>query len=328
VGDMTTNPRMLTSLAGVVVVPRNGLANRLQAWASAHALAQEWDVPLRVVWEPEEVLPASAHDLFAESLVEDSFSSPDLIRELTEHVHQDLPRYLTRLGDVLVLAGHDRGEQAFMDDVLSVIADGSGIAHLIVIAGGNFHLPGARDAPLQRGHFYQNLLWSDQVYERAHSGRSPDPSYLALHIRETDRSLDAPTARAIRAALGTMQRRYPEESNVFITADSAGAVEHWTEITRSQGLTPWSLPMVEHQRTRKSAMIDAAADWLLLSGAIASVHPAASTFSTEAATASGHEAASIALQAPSLLRQMRKVKGIFQAGLTYPERRRRRNADK
>ena len=53
----------MTSVPNVVVFPRNGYANRLQAWASA-AIVLEWGAPLKVCWEEEAVCPANASSLF------------------------------------------------------------------------------------------------------------------------------------------------------------------------------------------------------------------------------------------------------------------------
>lgn len=305
----------------VVVVPRNGLANRLQAWASADILAKQWQAPLHVVWEPEDVLPAPAEALFARSTVSESFTSPDLIRELTKHEHSELPRYLSRRGDVVVLAGHDLGEQAFMADLAAMVETSTCPMSIVLIAGGNFHLPGTDDARPKRGAFYHGITWSDDVYDRVTSAQPPDSPYLGLHIRQTDRSIDAPSSRSLRAALRNMTKRHPDERSLFISADSPKALEVWTEVARRDDLAPWSLPHVEHQRNQTSGIVDAAADWLLLSRAKALLHPAASTFSTEAAAASSNSEESVALRAGQVLRATRRARKLLHAGVTYPARR-------
>lgn len=320
-GRVTTDRSASCSVENVVVVPRNGLANRLQAWASAAILAQEWQVPLNVVWEPEDVLPATAESLFADSVVREWFSPPELIKELTGRSHDDLPRYLTQRGDVAVLAGHDRGEQTFMPALNSMVSASQGPSSLILIAGGNFHLPATENARAQRGAFYRRLIWSDQVYERVRSVQPQNLPYLGLHIRQTDRSLDAPSSRSLRRALRAMKKRHPEVSSLFISADSPEGLNEWMTLARTEGISPWTLPHIDHRRGQVSGIVDAAADWMILSNALALVYPAASTFSTEAVVASGHIEESLALRADPVLRQARRAKALLRAGVTYPERR-------
>jgi len=305
----------------VVVVPRNGLANRLQAWASAAILAKQWEAPLHVVWEPEEVLPAPAEVLFARAMVSESFSSPDLIQQLTQQTHSDLPRYLSRRGDVIVLAGHDRGEQEFMVDLVAAVAASPDPVSVILIAGGNFHLPGVDDSRNERSVFYRGITWSDQVCDRVMAAQPPTSPYLALHIRQTDRAIDAPSSRALRAALRRLRQMHPSERGLFISADSPEALVSWTDVAVREGFAPWSLPDVSHQRNGTSGIVDAAADWILLSRATALVHPGASTFSTEAAVASGYSGGSVALRAGPILRAMRRAKELLRAVATYPSRR-------
>ena len=316
-GRVTAGPRVTR----VVVVPRNGLANRLQAWASANILAKHWAAPLRVVWEPEEVLPAPADVLFAGSLVSESFSSPNLIRDLTQRGHSELPRYLSRGDDFVVLAGHDHGEQAFMADLAAMVEASTRPVSVVLIAGGNFHLPGVDGAHLKRGAFYRGLTWSDDVYDRAASAQPPDVPYLGLHIRQTDRSIDAPSSRSLRGALRNMKKRHPDDRSLFISADSPQALEVWTKVAQREELVPWSLPYVDHQRNQTSGIVDAAADWLLLSRAKALLHPAASTFSTEAVAASSYSGESVALRAGQGLRATRRARELLHAGVTYPARR-------
>lgn len=305
----------------VVVVPRNGLANRLQAWASAAILAAEWDAPLKIMWEAEAAMPAEAADLFAPQVVERLFTGPDLISSLTGLEHSDLPRHLSRTGNSLVLAGHDLGEQAFMPEVVETLRASDAPLSLILIAGGKFHLPGAPDFIRQRGIFYRELAWSDSVNNRYTEGVRGRGPYAALHVRQTDRSQQAPSARMIREGLSRL-RSLVTEHDLFIATDTDVALAHWTQECRRMGFRPWSLPDVERSRSRVDAVIAAAADWRLLAGATGLVYPAVSTFSGEASVASGHPQRGIALEAGPVLQRLRSATEFARAVLTYPIRRR------
>lgn len=303
----------------VVVVPRNGLANRLQAWASAAILAAEWDVPLKVVWETEPAMPATAADLFAARVVERFFTDPDLVTSLAGAPHAELPRYLSRSGQALVLAGHDRGEQVFMVELMKRVRASRTEVNVVIIAGGNFHVPESTDPEHRRGLFYRELTWSDTVMRRVLECHEAFDQYVALHIRQTDRSLEAPTSRAIRRALGELRQFLPERS-LFIAADTAVGQERWAREALSLGFIPWSLPRITRQRSRVEGAIDAAADWVLLSRAQASVHAAASTFSVEAAIASGRPERSIPLAAKASTQRFRSAVKLAHSMVRYPQR--------
>ena len=89
----------MTSVANVVVIPRNGYANRLQAWASAAIVARTWGAPLKVCWEEEAVCPADASSLFRSAGEGSTFISSDEVEGLLGGSHEGLPRYLAHDSD-------------------------------------------------------------------------------------------------------------------------------------------------------------------------------------------------------------------------------------
>lgn len=304
----------------IVVVPRNGLANRLQAWASAAILAAEWDVPLKVVWETEPAMPATAADLFASRVVERFFTDPDLVTSLAGAPHAELPRYLSRSGQALVLAGHDRGEQAFMPQVVDAVGASNAPSTLIFIAGGKFHLPVAPNFVRQRGTFYREIAWSPAVDVQYGAGVESRGRYAGLHVRQTDRSLQAPPARMIRHGLAQLEAMVPER-DLFIAADTDEALEHWVTESRRLGFQPWCLPDMDRSRDRVGAIVTAAADWRALAGATGLVYSAVSTFSEEASVASGHPDRGIPLEASVAVQRMRAAGTQARSVFSYPARR-------
>lgn len=309
------------SLDRVIVVPRNGYVNRLQAWASSAILAAQLDVSLRVLWEPEGVAPAGADALFAASVVSRQFIHHDDFHAIVGREHALLPRYLTLDPEngVVVLAGHDRGEQAFIPELLRMLDDSR--AHtLVLIAGGRFYLPGDEDFIRQRSLFYQRLAWSDVVEDRvaqALVGRTP---FAGLHIRQTDRSLEAPTPRTIRDGLRLL-RDQRGAGPLFVAADTAHGRDRWTAEAGELGFEPWSMSDVDLDRGAAGAGIDAVADWRVLAHAEAIVHPAASTFSEEASVASGHHERAIPLSSSAARQRARAWAVLGRSAASYPWRR-------
>lgn len=310
------------SLERVIVIPRNGYLNRLQAWASAAILAAHYDVPIRVLWENESIAPAGAEELFAPSLVASAFIERDELDELLAQPHEDLPRYLTSIPElgVAVLAGHDMGEQAFMGDLEALIAQNSWLKTLIIIAGGKFHVNGTANFTRQREVFYRQLRWNGAIDDRVQRELSARGAFNALHLRGTDHALSSPTPHQVEAALTALRLRSDERS-LFIAADTASTRELWTQASRELGFEPWSVSGISLERGSSSAGVDALIDWRLLGSSQALVYSTVSTFAEEAAVASGNVEQAIPLTASAVTQQRRKFGRLFNAGLTYPKRK-------
>lgn len=310
-----------SSLDRVVVVPRNGYANRLQAWASSAILAAELDASLEVCWEPESAAAADASTLFAPRLVDRQFIAD---RELASQIGlptADLPRYLTLDAErsLIILAGHDRGEQVFMPELIDLLDHPCSPRTLVIVAGGKFHLPGIRDFVMQRRVFYQRIAWSPEVDATVASTLAQRPPFSALHVRHTDRSGEAPPQHAIRRGLQALATTGAPQS-LFIAADTPEGREHWMRTSAAMGFEPWTRPHIDLDRADPHSGVDALVDWRLLSCAEAIVHPRASTFSEEAAVASGHEGRAIALTASPALQRVRHATAVVRSAATYPRR--------
>lgn len=304
------------------IVPRNGYANRLQAWASASILAADLRADLRVVWEPEAVAPAVPEDIFSPSTVTGSFAPSNLLADLLGTRHQDLPRYLNALPerDAVVLAGHDRGEQAFMASLAQLLAVPDGPSTLVIIAGGKFHLPDRVPfAPALRG-FYQGIAWSAAVDDRTNATLDGHGPFIGLHVRQTDRSREAPADRSIATALGSLRDRFGVDS-LYLATDTEQARTTWQPRAAALGLRAWWMPGVDRDRGSVTAAIDAMAEWRVLASAMAIAYPAASTYSTEAAIAGGTDACSLALTAPDWLQRVRSLREQARSATRYPARR-------
>ncbi len=313
-------------LERVIVVPVNGYANRLQAWASAAILAAELDVPCQVLWEPERVAPATPETLFTEALLRRSFTSPADFRALVGSAPSDMPRYLHRddTRGVVSLAGHDLGEQALIPDLLAALSHSPSPTTLVIIAGGKYSLPDDTLFARRRQVFYSGLDWSQQVRERVAGTSCTHAPYVALHVRGTDRSLTAPTRSQVRQATTSLHARFPDHS-LFISSDTDDSARQWTAWAQESGLQPWVQKEVDRDRTNPVAGIDAVVDWILLGKARAGVGALASSFAEEAAIAGGHAPDWLLLEAPVRAQRVRAARMHGRNALTMPRRRLRRH---
>ena len=280
------------------------------------------------MWEPELAAPAPFEELFAAhptfAGLDHSWLERSALDDFIGAPHEDLPRYLTVSDDgrFALLAGHDRGEQVFMDQVVSLHEQAGQPLTLVIIAGGLFYANSAGSAlhqtfSAERREFYTSLRWHEQIVDRAESV-SPGTEYVALHIRTTDRSLESPTRRAITSALTDMRSR-TGVSSLFIAADTPEGRDFWGAYAQSIGFDRWCVEDTDFSRVTLSGGRSAAVDWLLLSRAQGLTFAAASTFSSEAATAAGCE--TWPLEASYVTKTLRRGSSHLRNVITYPSRR-------
>ncbi|MDO8733431.1 MAG: hypothetical protein Q7L55_12815 [Actinomycetota bacterium] len=309
------------ALQQVIAIPRNGYINRLQAWASASILGKALGVPTRLLWEFEPAAPASADELFGSEFLNAIRISREEVDALLGCDHEDLPRYLTALPErhAVVLAGHDRGEQVFMSQLQDALAKDSTVRSLVIIAGGQFHEQNIHAFDQLRREFYQSVQWNTALESRVRAALDGRGAFLAVHVRQTDRSLTAPTTRSMRHALSRLQGQ-TQLTSVFIAADTPDARDAWQGIVRDLGLKPWSLNEQGHDRSSTKGGVDAMVDWRILSAAQGLVYSADSSFGHEAATMIGKNKPTIGLRASSGQQRARNLLRLAHSAVTYPRR--------
>ena len=312
----------LNNISRVVVVPRNGYANRLQAWASASALAEHIGVSAQVYWEPEDVAAAHPEDLFEDAWLTWRTISADELRDLIGSDHASIPRYLTHDEgrSVIRLAGHDRGEQAFMSELVALGRSLPTPQTLVIIAGGKFHVTGESQARTARQAFYRSLSWNSIIDDLVRKVIPSNGRYAALHVRTTDRSIEAPSRATIRRALEQVCHDFADRS-LFVCADSPEACRCWSVEARNLGFEPWTVDEVEYDRSLPANGISAMVDWRLLAGAETVIHPSESTFSSEATVAGGSWDQSLPLTAGPWLRSARSFQRALDNAASFPRRR-------
>jgi hypothetical protein len=312
--------RDMTQAKRVIVVPRNGYVNRMQAWASASILANAWDAGLDVVWEREDIAAAGLNDLLRTRDLAGRCITAEELTDVLGVPHQSMDRYLTidRDRGTAFLAGHDRGEQAFMDQLHDVLVDEPTISTVVIVAGGKFCLPGTAAFASKRRDFYLDLPWVSGISDGVASVSGSMAAYIGLHIRETDRSHDAPTRKAITSALLAISEE-SKVTNVFLAADTPEARGWWSAHLERLGLSVWSNADDHLDRSDERSGPAAMVDWLTLGRADGLVFSAASSFGHEAAVMCGDAALVRGLRARRVRRysrQFRHVSGAVVRRLT------------
>jgi len=313
----------------VLLFPRSGYSNRLQAMASSAILAKRLGAEFRICWESENVVPEGPELTFDPQFCAEVMVTPTQCKDDWGIVRDELPRYLHVLPDrrMIVLAGHERGEQVFMADLARAIEAASHSTTIVVIAGGQFFLDS--DSSLHpnwqstfraaRHDYYASVPFHPAIESGAARAIADREPFLGLHLRYTDRAHQAPLDSQIRTALLSAADS-SGLANVFVAADSRATRERWSKVAGEVGLQPWSFDHGSWDRSAMGSGQAALTDWRILTRAERLIYFAESTFAEEAAVASSGYDRSIALRASAVRSTLLRARGLAQAAVSYPQR--------
>lgn len=304
-------------IASVIVVPRSGYVNRLQAVASAAILAEELGTDFRMCWEPQAVAPASAAMIFGRDFLDAVAISPHEFQIQVGIDYLDVPRHLTENPRSIFLAGHELGEQHFMHDLSHKIDQLQETKDLIIFAGGHFSLDPSIAATDKRGAWYRQLIFSEEITSVSKKLIDEHEPYLGLHLRYTDRSHQTPLDRDIKAAI-LSQVQSTGITSVFVASDTSQRRDKWFGILSSLSLNPWCAETITINRSQEHAGIGAMVDWVVLGHAQSSVYFAASSFGHEAAVMAKTVGVSSSLSAHMLTRVQSRGKELWRSLVNYP----------
>ena len=312
------NPQGIQTVERVVVVPRSGYINRLQAMASAALLAQHYEAEFKVCWEPQSIAPAAAEVIFNTSFVDQHLLSTYSFREQFGYECSDVPRYLNCDAHVISLAGYEYGEQFFMPDLQGLIANLKHPLEVVISAGGNFSLSDPDMACEQRGNWYRNFIFSRAVEQAVKEIIHVNGRYIGLHLRYTDRAHETPLTREIDAAI-RKQVDLTGVTSVFVSSDTPAQRDKWLKKLSESGLKPWAAQLSSHDRANELAGVGAMVDWKVLGSAVSSVYFEASSFGREAAVMAGSTATSTALAGHPFHKWKSRGSSVASAVLHYPK---------
>jgi len=311
----------------VIVVPRNGYINRLQATASASILAAQLGAEFSVCWLPQKAAPAACETVFgpAPSL---KFATESQLNEILGFDLGSFPHYVNShvvsgIGRVVTFAGHEQGEQPLMTELVQEL-ESSEWNELVIVAGGRFFLEAGGESNewdsekfrAARQSWYQSLALAPEIENKVNS--FSNERFIGLHLRYSDRSHQAPSRSEIKRAVMSMCEQ-AGVSRVFLASDSVGEREYWQNLLPTLGLIPWELD-TEILSELAGAQL-ALADWKILGQAQALVYFAESSFGYEAAVSSGRFATSIALEPNRFVSAVVQAKSLLANVLSAPRRR-------
>jgi hypothetical protein len=316
----------------VLIIPRNGYINRLQAIASAQILANQIDAELKVAWVPQVAAPAQEKIVFNSADIDKYFISEEKCQKMCGFLPSEIPRYLktsaTESGvRVVTLAGYDLGEQYFMRELRGLINTQKGSQVIAISAGGRFSLESESqsiewDSPtfqLDRFRWYSELKFHEEIESAIRSAAGSEP-YLGLHLRYSDRSHQTPTRREINEAVQKLAR----EANIrriFIASDSRSERERWSIKLKERGFSVWWYDSGGGNRNQELGALGALIDWRLLGMSKSLVYFKESSYGYEAAVSTKNFSGSLGLEANRILSLAIRGQKFTRNAITVPKRR-------
>ena len=319
----------------VIIYPLSGYINRLQATASAALLAEDLGAELVVCWDPQPAAASPAFAVFSDDFCETNVVSVSELEKRTGISIDSLPRYLQVSSEtaMISLAGHDLGEQHFMIelgqqiDALQYMSLAKP-ATIVLKAGGNFFLPKLgstheeqiHEFRMRRGAWYRNMPLNPRIDEQAALAIEAAPIFSGLHLRYTDRSIEAPTDRQIMKALEQLGTSV-DDTSLFIASDVPDKRDLWFARSGKMGFDPWTIEHEIIERSHPRSAQPALIDWRILGSARALVYFAESSFAHEAVVAAGSFDESIGLSAHPALSTARRLGQFSRSAVTWPRRK-------
>ena len=280
---LTPASRVLTVIPPLILIPKNGLGNRLRAIAGGLATARALGRELEVLWEPYDGSATKPEDLF---------DAPSGFRFVTPEdaarrgvISRDIPKYVSSENGIVSLRGYDRGQQVLLPQFLE-LARTNPHKEAVIAAGNYFHPDAHSNQEIERltvpdrQELSRNLPFNQNVTSRALQSRPPG-DYLAVHLRSSDRRKEVPSpARVLSTAVSVAKRS--NLIDIFVCSDTEETRAHATNFLQEKGLHVFFEPQSPARRDVEGE-INAGADFVNLQHARIVVGSQLSTFATEAA---------------------------------------------
>jgi len=267
----------------ILVIPVNGIGNRLRAISSGLFLANKLRRDLHVLWEPVDLLPGKWDELFDNSS-QVSFISREDAKLKGFLPAYDVPLYLGEDRSFVTLRGYDRGESPFAREFYLRLRRHDE-KQAVIMAGNSFH-PHAKTPERalsllreSRRALQVKLCLSETVWQRV-AEISPTESYLGLHLRGTDRAHDASPTQELLDAATKLAAKF-QLSSIFMSSEDDDLLSHAKKALKERSLKTF-YNLEKRPMDTTGGTLDAFSDFLALRGAKAFVGNSRSTFSTEA----------------------------------------------
>jgi hypothetical protein len=281
----------------LVLIPINGLVNRLRAMASAAIFAEQHSMSLDFFWIATNVMNCNPLEVFSSEFCQAHFKSVDNNSSLDFLASQREEIFAVKGSDLLVAGGRS-GEQKYLAKVKETLIPNAKILRLIIKSGGLFHdcehigCVDCKSFREKRADFYRAIGSSTPVMSEVDFLESKLGSdFIGLHIRQTDKSRDERVSinRMIRELKKELKKKdlYKEFPRVFVCGDDPRGLEEVSRLLNKLRIENLVRLDIDFNRENSSNAISAYSDWLMLSRATKIFFYGNTSFSYEAAVLGG-----------------------------------------
>ena len=264
----------------IVIIPVNGLLNRIRSILSSKLIANILNEKLCVLWIPEKCCNCHYEDIFGNNgLLWDGICSSDIVSFTNKYniIPDKIPQYFVELYNVCTLRGFIKGEQYFMPQFMA-----SKCELKVIKAGGSFYDPDISKETYnkQKMELYSHIVFNKFIIDNI---ATIPTKTLGLHLRFTDRMKYVPSSNVI---FNTVKKMVYNNSikNIKIVSDDLD--RKGTIMRELQNIFPnINISISDIQDTRRTtarSLQYAMIDWLTLCHCDSLIFFSGSSFGYEA----------------------------------------------
>jgi hypothetical protein len=181
----TAAVKLVNFTKGIIVIPTQGVGNRLRMIASSYTLSRLWKLPLYICWENTNDCNASLHDIFGPNIHSNVKISSISTAQFTQSSYLYFgPIHTESIFNYI----------SYIPQPLHYNTNQVDIYEYMVITGGHeFKHPEMElfDFIFYKHQFYNGLQFNQSIIDRVFSETSIiTQKYIAIHIRDIDPKYD------------------------------------------------------------------------------------------------------------------------------------------
>ena len=277
------------------VIPKNGLANRLRAMASAHILARHLKVKCGLYWKTEKVLPAELADLFDLKSLSKDFDYIDDFSSKFQDLDFQASATVKLQSNKIFINARRFGESKLLGSLIRILENANPETEISFYAGGLFHSCMAfecQDCKIfrtEREILYRRLTSGSHCEREALSFLNTNTNnFVAVHLRRTEMIDEYISDESLCQELLSLPDVVSGITrSVFVSGDNLSSKEEFARKLERTGLIPFWRESINLKRDEVQGSQDALIDLLVLSKSRAMVRSGSTTFSYEAAVLGG-----------------------------------------
>lgn len=167
----------------LIIIPVNGLINRLRFILSSKILADYMNIPLFIFWKKEkDICMCDYNDIFEDNNDLWNYIPLNMKNEFENKYNVNLdqcPLFYNEINGISYLRGQHTGEQRYIENILN-----SKTVIKVITGGGNFYVPELKNKfDIMKSNLYNKIKFNNYIINNKYI--IPEET-LGVHLRYTD----------------------------------------------------------------------------------------------------------------------------------------------